>query len=352
MVAGTEILIRVGGAGAWTSPETMAYTDEAHLRDLLAHDPSRIPGVSPGALTVRELPTTAGFIDVTAVDDDGSITVFECKLGSNRDERRKVIGQVQDYASAIWQTGFEAFQQSWTSHGGESLPDHLDAEALSALKANIDAARIHLCVAVDRIDDDLRRLIEYLNEISRSDVTVTAIQLQYARHGDAEILVPTTFGGEIAAVKARGAGQSREHWTRQTYLEAITDPEDRQNIDVLMTLVEDSIATNEGDRKAFWFGARPRGAIQPHPHGLRFPPVQLWVNSAGRATVIGAWKLFPAVAGHSGFRHVAVVLGHSESGPATSVPLAEIDIDELWPAMVATAREVNGGVSPPGGVAQ
>ena len=208
MVARTEILVRVGGTGAWTSPETMAYTDEAHLRDLLAHDPGRIPGVNAGALTVRELPTSAGFIDVTAIDEDGSITVVECKLGSNRDERRKVIGQVQDYASAIWQTGFEGFQQSWTSRGGKSLSDRLDADALRALEGNIETARIHLCVAVDRIDDDLRRLIEYLNEISRADVAVTAIQLEYARHGDAEILVPTTFGGEIAAVKARESGQN------------------------------------------------------------------------------------------------------------------------------------------------
>ena len=350
MVARTEILIRVGGTGTWTTPETMAYTDEAHLRDLLALDPSRIPGVSAGALTVRELPTGAGFVDVTAVDEDGTITVVECKLGANRDERRKVIGQVQDYASAIWQTGFEGFSQSWAARGGEPLADHLDAEALEALRGNIESARIHLCVAVDSIDEDLRRLIEYLNEISRSDVGVTAIQLEYAKHGDAEILVPTTFGGEIAAVKARESGQATEHWTRQTYLESIANPEDRQRAEALMELVETSLASPEGNRKAFWFGARPGGGIQPHPHGLRFPPVQLWVNSAGRAMVNGAWKLFPSVAGHPGFRHVADVLGQSETGSASSVPLSELDLDELWTAMVATSREINAELPVAGGV--
>jgi hypothetical protein len=347
MAERTEILIRVGGTGAWASPETMAYTDEAHLRDLLAQDPGRIPGVSAEALTVRELPTTAGFVDVTAIDEDGSITVVECKLGSNRDERRKVIGQVQDYASAVWQTGFESFQQNWTSRGGELLSDRLDVDALRALERNIESARIHLCVAVDRIDDDLRRLIEYLNEISRSDVAVTAIQLEYAQHGDTEILVPTTFGGEIAAVKARESGQSTEHWTRDTYLESIADPDDRRMAEALLERVEQSLDAREGNNGAFWFGARPFGGVQPHPHGLRFPPVQLWVNSAGRATVSGAWKLFPRVAGHTGFRHVADVLGQSEVGPASGVPLVSLDLEALWAAMVETAREVNASAHQP-----
>ncbi len=205
-------------------------------------------------------------------------------------------------------------------------------------------------MAVDSIDEDLRRLIEYLNEISRSDVGVTAIQLEYAKHGDAEILVPTTFGGEIAAVKARESGQTTEHWTRQTYLESIANPKDRHRAETLLELVETSLADPEGNRKAFWFGVRPDGRIQPHPHGRRFPPVQLWVNSTGRATVNGAWNLFEGVAGHSGFRYVAEVLGQSESGSASSVPLSELDLDELWTAMVATSREINAELPVAGGV--
>ncbi len=121
----------------------------------------------------------------------------------------------------------------------------------------------------------------------------------------------------------------------------MVDPDDRRRAEALLERVEASLATPEGERKAFWFGTSPGGGVQPHPHGLRFPPVQLWVNSAGRATVNGAWNLFSSVAGHGGFRHVASILGQSETGPASSVPLANLDLDELWTAMVATAREIN-----------
>ena len=99
---GGILIRRVGGSDAWTAPEATAYTNEAHLQDLLAAAPGRVPGVADEALTVRELGTTAGPIDVCIVGPDGSLTVVECKLASNSERRRMVIGQVIDYAAAIW----------------------------------------------------------------------------------------------------------------------------------------------------------------------------------------------------------------------------------------------------------
>ena len=53
-----SILVRkVDSGSTWTDPETKAYDNEAHLQELLAKDPDRLPGVSSGALAVRELPT-------------------------------------------------------------------------------------------------------------------------------------------------------------------------------------------------------------------------------------------------------------------------------------------------------
>lgn len=63
-------------------PETLAYDDEAYLQELLAGEPSRVLGVGPQAMAVRELSTSGGPIDVCIVDVDGSVTVVECKLAS------------------------------------------------------------------------------------------------------------------------------------------------------------------------------------------------------------------------------------------------------------------------------
>ncbi|WP_244163411.1 hypothetical protein [Rhodococcus koreensis] len=79
----------------------------------------------------------------------------------------------------------------------------------------------HLCHAVDQIDADLRRLVEYLNQITRDAIQVTALQLAYARHGDLGILITSTYGGEIAAAKARTSADTTTRGTKDSFLDTI-----------------------------------------------------------------------------------------------------------------------------------
>ena len=160
------------------------------------------------------------------VGRDGSIAVVECKLASNGDRRRMVIGQVIDYAAAISMAGADAFIESWLHNTQTDLRVELDSAALATLRTNISDGHVDLCLAVDKIDDHLRRLVEYLNRVTIAEVRVTALQLSYAKHGDVEILIPTTFGGEIADAKARRSGRSTR-WTVETFLAALGADEDR-----------------------------------------------------------------------------------------------------------------------------
>lgn len=105
----------MGSQERWSSPETVSYKNEAHLQEVLVADPSRVPGVAKSAEAVAELPTSGGPIDVCIIDLDGSLTVVECKLASNAEARRMVIGQVIDYASAIWSDGEAPFLRHWSN---------------------------------------------------------------------------------------------------------------------------------------------------------------------------------------------------------------------------------------------
>ena len=124
------LLIRRGGPGAaWTAPEATAYEAEDHLQEVLAASPEWLPAVSAEAQTVREMQTGAGPADICVVDADGSITVVECKLASSSDGRRKIVGQVIDYAAAIWHGSESNFLESWTSAGGADLSEMLSGRS-------------------------------------------------------------------------------------------------------------------------------------------------------------------------------------------------------------------------------
>ena len=88
------ILVRQSSTDSWSEPETSTYTNESHLQELLAADPTRIPGITKGSKAVRELSTSAGPIDICVVSPSGTITVVECKLNKNSESRRMVIGPV------------------------------------------------------------------------------------------------------------------------------------------------------------------------------------------------------------------------------------------------------------------
>ncbi|MBJ8348838.1 hypothetical protein [Antrihabitans sp. YC2-6] len=316
----------------------VAYDNEDHLQGIIADAPSRVPGVPDGALTVREFSTSAGPADVCIVSPDGSITVVECKLASNSERRRMVIGQVIDYASAICVDGEATFREQWTRQRGADLAAFGEG-AVEQLGRNIADGRIHLCLAVDQIDGELRRLVEYMNRITRDEITVTAVQLAYARHGTLEILIPSTYGGEIAAIKARESGQSSA-WTKDSFIESIGSTSDR---DIALRIFEQLEAIDErrGTHDDLLFGKRPSGGIFIYPYGLRYAPIQLWINKSGHLMAYGTWNQYTPIQHHDGYAKLALLAGLDHKSSAKGFRLADIDVDMFWAEVLRCAERIN-----------
>ncbi|WP_377453839.1 PDDEXK family nuclease [Rhodococcoides fascians] len=336
-----RFLVReLGSQGGWASPEMSAYDNEDHLQRIIAAAPEHVPGVSDSALTVRELATSAGPADVCIVDREGSVTVVECKLASNTERRRMVIGQVLDYASAISLGGEASFRRQWARRGGVDL-GVLEEEAVERLAENIATGRVHLCLAVDRIDADLRRLVEYLNRITRVEIRVTALQLAYARHGGLEILVPSTYGGELADAKAHSSGGSAGPvWTKVSFLEAVLSEGDRALAEKLFDLQE-ALDVSYGTHDDFWFGTPPRGAVFFHPFGYRYPPMSLWINKSGQLMASGSWTKYPHIATHDGFAELAAFLGQNHMASAPGRRVSDLDLEKFWSVVLDCAQHIN-----------
>lgn len=334
-----SVLVRsYGSHSSWTFPEVSNYPDESHLQEILAANPTFIAGVPDRSLTVRELSIGAWFVDVSVVGPDGSLTLVECKLDSNSEPRRMMLGQILDYASAIHLAGFESFLERWKRRGGPNLEDFLDHTALQSLRSNIETGRIHLAFAVDRIDASLQQVIEYLNKVTRDDVMVTALRLSYMRHGDIEILIPTVYGAELAQAK-NPARQNATPWTWVEFLDAIPSQPDRLLAEDLYQRLMREPTT--GTYEKIWCGNRPGGGIFFQIHGERYSAFQLWLNSAGTLMVYGNWTNWPLIASDERFAEVAAVLGQTHTGSSKSVPISEVDLDRLWEVAVTCDRALN-----------
>ena len=221
-----DVLVRYGGE-SWREPEKSGYTDEAHLQGILQEHPWLIPGVKKNAHVCIEFQSGVGPSDVVAIDLENGLTLVECKLASNREVRREIIGQVLDYASRFWRMSIEDFDAQWISRTGRSLfAGEGDSIELSArLEKSLSSGEFRIVLAVDEINDDLRRIVEFLNHVTVPSVAVIAVVYSRSQDGNIEILSRQIYGEELAEAKSQRSREARERWTEDQFLSWIDENE-------------------------------------------------------------------------------------------------------------------------------
>jgi len=203
MIPRMTIIMRKPG-GKWEKTEPVIFADEAQLQRLLYDSPELIPTKveDEAAVFTREagLPGS-GSTDLVGVDAQGNILVVETKLARNDEIRRKVIGQVLEYAAYLWEMSFDEFDQFFVRREGKSLLDLLcdkdpaiDKNQLRQnVGENLSSGNFQLVIAVDAINPELEKIIAY---VSRRDggLQLEALELELYRQDQLEVVVPQRYG--------------------------------------------------------------------------------------------------------------------------------------------------------------
>jgi hypothetical protein len=227
---------RVGGT--WSSPSRRGFALEQELERLIQDYPEVLPGVSAAALAVDQFSVpSGGSVDLVVLEPDASITVVECKLAKNAEVRRAVVGQILSYAASLTQLDVDEFLSRFGARLGRDAVVALAPEAGAGESEDWDADRFRadlartladgafrLVIAVDRITDELRGIVEYLNSRTDDSVEVLALEVDLIAHDGVEVLVPRVHGLESARLKAqRSAGARRASRDVEPVLSAFDD---------------------------------------------------------------------------------------------------------------------------------
>jgi hypothetical protein len=198
------IVIRSQG-GKWQEATKVEFADEAQLQKLLYDSPELIPTSyeeDQPAVFIREagLPGS-GYTDLLGVDERGNILLVETKLARNDEVRRKVIGQVLEYAAYLWQMSFEEFDSLFIKRGGRPVLDLLESgnqrivreEVRNAIAHNLSSGAFQLFIAVDEMNEELEKIIGYVSSRG-SGLRLEVLEFALHQSGQMEILVPTRYG--------------------------------------------------------------------------------------------------------------------------------------------------------------
>lgn len=220
------------------------YNSESLLQGLLSEHPSLLAGDQMNPDSPRqwlhinsEVPIPAGDVgsgawslDHLFLDQDGVLTLVEVKRGQNTDVRRKVVGQMLDYAAnAVAHWSVEEIQGYLRERcrtenldldavvEGFLSPERSASELWQAVKTNLQASRIRLLFVADTIPTPLRRIVEFLNE-QTDPAEVLAVEVPQFAAGEVTALVPRIIGQTMEARDRRSASEDKRQWDELSFV--------------------------------------------------------------------------------------------------------------------------------------
>ena len=230
--------------------EEAPYDSERLLQEMIAKHPDLLAGEQINSdeprrwlLVTREMVVTGEdsdsprwSLDHLFLDQDAVPTLVEVKKGSNTDIRRKVIGQMLDYAAnavAYWPVEeVRAKFESRCEKNGED-PEEVLALFLGEdkeidefwlrVKTNLQAGRIRMVFLADSIPAELRRVVEFLNE-QMDPAEVLAIEVKQFIGEGMKTLVPRVLGQtETARQKKSSGAKAGKQWDEAMFMAALEE---------------------------------------------------------------------------------------------------------------------------------
>jgi hypothetical protein len=143
----------------------------------------------------------SGNTDLIGVAANGDILLVETKLAKNPEIRRKVIGQILEYAAFLWGMPYSDFDNLFIGREGKSLIELLTGRTSdfnsetfrTAVSENLSAGRFHLLIAVDEMKEELEKIVAYLSSRG-GGLKLEALAVGIYKQGQVSVLVPQRFG--------------------------------------------------------------------------------------------------------------------------------------------------------------
>lgn len=249
-----SIIISKNGKGA-KRIDAAAFDRENYLQEYIYDNPESIPLYDIKEdirllILAREFSTNSGPIDAIGVDKDGEIYLVETKLYRNPD-KRTVVAQVLDYGASLWRWSrdFNEFlsmlnQESEKKFGATvqeklkqffELSDEETLSLLDAISRNLDQGNFKFVVLMDQLESRLKDLIVFINQNSKFDLY--AVELEYYKHEEYEIMIPKLFGAEVKKDIKVSSGTGKQ-WTEESLLKDAQERTDQKTYQTIIDLYE------------------------------------------------------------------------------------------------------------------
>lgn len=216
--------------------------DENWLQELLYAHPHALPisEIDQSYLNLvpicREMNTPAGPVDVLYATPEGKLVILEAKLWRNPEARRKVIGQILDYAKELGSWSYEDLQREVSravkaTEGqarklfdivANKYPDLAEAQFVDSVSRNLKRGEFLLLIVGDGIREGVGAIAEFLEGHGTMHFTFGLVEMAvFTADGESVLVQPriiaqtmivkrTVITLEAAGLLATDAGEMEE----------------------------------------------------------------------------------------------------------------------------------------------
>ncbi|MDC8450960.1 MAG: hypothetical protein LV473_21760 [Nitrospira sp.] len=170
------------------------HYDESWLQSLCYDNPTLLPieEIEPSFAGIvpicRELQTDSGACDLIYLNENGFITIGECKLWRNPEARRQVVGQVLDYAKDLCKWTYSKLEQECLKarKGPESslysvvaaeIPELDEQKFIDHVQRNLTLGRFLLLIIGDGIRENMEGLVQYIQGQGALHFSVSLLEM-------------------------------------------------------------------------------------------------------------------------------------------------------------------------------
>ncbi len=256
-----SIIISKDGKGAQRLNQT-TIDQEDYLQQYIYNNPDAVPVYEIDEdirllILAREFGTASGPIDALGIDQHGNIYLIETKLYKNAD-KRTVVAQVLDYGASLWRSSVDfteftnQLEKHVTKQFGHSLSEQIQkffnadtdgaGTILENMQTNLNNGTFKFVVLMDSLERRLKDLILFINHNSQFDVY--AVELEYYKHQEFEIIIPRLYGAEVKK-EVVGSRTSNQVLTPEEFWSALADSVPKEQFNVLKPFIEDLMKKGE-----------------------------------------------------------------------------------------------------------
>jgi hypothetical protein len=191
---------------------------EDWLQELIFKHPECLPiaeidnGYSGLVPICRELPTPAGPVDVLYATPQGRLAIVEAKLWRNPEARRKVVGQILDYAKELSRWRYEDLQRQValaTKRKGNALfeivsarsPGISEPQFVDEVSRSLRSGQFLMLIVGDGIREGVDAIAGFLEEYATLQFTFGLVELPVYKLSDGRRLVQPRVLAKTAIIK-------------------------------------------------------------------------------------------------------------------------------------------------------